>query len=285
MEYLSPRSLLEVLTLLGTWKGKAKLLAGCTNMLPDIRAKAMGPAALIDLSHLKGLSYIKEEKRKIRVGALTTIAEITSSKSILKYAPILSEAVKQLGNPLVRNRATIAGNLADASPAADTAVPLLALDATVVTDRAGKKGREIPIDQFFMAPNKTVLKADAIIKEVFFPKPDPKAGWAYRKLGLRNSMAISVVSVAVLLETDGEVCKKARISLGAVAPTPMRAYETEVRLTGQRISEDLIKACCEEIEGEVKPISDIRASADYRRSMASVLFRRCVEQILSQRKS
>jgi carbon-monoxide dehydrogenase medium subunit len=285
MEYLSPRSLLEVLTLLGTWKGKARLVSGCTNMLPDVRAKAIEPAALIDLSHLKGFSLTKEEKRRVRVGALTTIAELASSKVIQKTAPILAEAARQLGNPLVRNRATIGGNIADASPAADTAVPLLALEATIVTDRHGKKGREIPIDQFFIGPNKTVLKPDEIIKEVFFPKPDPRAGWAYRKLGLRNAMAISVVSVAVLLEMDGEMCKKARISLGAVAPTPMRAYKTETSLTGQPITGGLVKACCEEIEGEVKPISDSRASADYRRSMVSVLFRRCVEQILSERKS
>jgi len=285
MEYFAPKTLTDTLALLGRWRGKARVIAGGTNVIPDLRAKNLKSGVLIDISHLKSLSYIKEEKRRIRIGGLTVLSEIASSKVILKYAPTLSEAARQLGNPLVRNRATIAGNLADASPAADTAVPLLALEATIVTDRHGKKGREIPIDQFFIGPIKTVLKPDEIIKEVFFPKPDSKARWAYRKLGLRNAMAISVVSVAVLLEMDGEICRKTTIGLGAVAPTPMRACKTEAKLTGQAISERLIKACCEEIEGEVRPISDIRASADYRRSMASVLFRRCVEQILSERKS
>jgi carbon-monoxide dehydrogenase medium subunit len=285
MEYFIPKTLADALKITSRWKGKARVIAGGTNVIPDLRARDLKPNTLIDISHLKNLSYIKEEKKRIRVGGLTAISEIASSTVVLRYAPILSEAARQLGNPLVRNRATIAGNLADASPAADTAVPLLALEATVVTDRHGKKGREIPIDQFFLGPNRTVLKPDEIVKEVFFPKPDPRARWTYRKLGLRNAMAISVVSVAVLLEMDREICKKSRISLGAVAPIPMRAYKTEASLTGHAITQRLIKACCEEIEGEGKPISDIRASADYRRSMASVLFRRCVEGILSERKS
>ena len=285
MEYFAPKTLTDTLAVLARLRGKARVIAGGTNVIPDLRAKDLKPNALIDISHLKNLSYVKEEKKRIKIGGLTALSEIASSKVILKYAPILSEVAWHLGNPLVRNRATLAGNLADASPAADTAVPLLALEATIVTDRHGKKGREIPIDQFFIGPNKTVLKPDEIIKEVFFPKPDSQAGFAYRKLGLRNAMAISVVSVAVLLEMDGEVCRKTTISLGAVAPTPMRAYKTEAKLTGQAITERLIKACCEEIEGEVRPISDIRASADYRRSMASVLFRRCVDQIFSERNS
>ena len=133
---------------------------GGTNVIPGIRAKTLKPEILIDVSHLKNLSYIKEEKKRIRIGGLTTISELASSKIIEKYAPILSQAANQLGNPLVRNRATIAGNLADASPAADTAVPLLVLDAMVMAERDGGKHREIPIDQFFLGQNQTVLKND-----------------------------------------------------------------------------------------------------------------------------
>jgi carbon-monoxide dehydrogenase medium subunit len=132
MEYIQPQNVKEALQVMKRWRAKVKLIAGGTNVIPDMRAKVVKPDVLIDLSHLKSLSYIKEDKKKIRIGGLTTISELASSKIVQKYAPILSEAAQQLGNPLVRNRATIAGNLADASPAADTTVLLLILDAKVI---------------------------------------------------------------------------------------------------------------------------------------------------------
>jgi CO/xanthine dehydrogenase FAD-binding subunit len=282
MEYFPPASLSEALSLLKKWRGKARIVAGCTNMIPDMRSKAVKAEALIDVSHLKNLSFIKEEKKRIRIGGLTPIADLASSKMIQKYAPILSEAARQLGNPLVRNRATIGGNLADASPAADTAVPLLVLEATVVTDRERERNRQIPIDRLFVGPNKTILKSDEMIKEVTFSKPDAGEKCAYAKLGLRNAMAISLVSVAVLLQIEGGECKKARIGLGAVASKPMRAYRTEDMLIGGKITESLMRNCCQNVEREISPISDVRASAEYRRSMASVLFRRLIQQLISE---
>jgi len=279
MEYIRPQNLKEALRVMKKRGGRTILIAGGTNVIPDMRGKTIKPQVLLDISHLKNLSYVKEEKKRIRIGSLTTISELVSSKVIQNFASILSEAANQLGNPLVRSRATIGGNLADASPAADTAVPLLVLDASIVTERDGEKRREIPIDQFFVGPNQTVLKPDEIIKEIFFPKPDPKSKIAYIKLGLRNAMAISVVSVALLMEMEREECKEVRIGLGAVAPKPMRAYGVEEVLTGKKINGKLIQSCCEEVEKEVQPITDIRASAEYRRSMTSVLLRRLIQQI------
>jgi carbon-monoxide dehydrogenase medium subunit len=280
MEYLVPKTLNETLILLKKGKDKSKLIAGGTNVIPGMRAKTLKPEILIDISHLKNLSYIKEEKKRIRIGGLTTISELASSKIVQDHAPILTEAANQLGNPLVRNRATIAGNLADASPAADTAVPLLALEAMIITERNGGK-REIPIDQFFLGPNQTVLKPDEMIREIVFPKPDPKSKMAYIKLGLRNAMAISVVSIAILMEREREECKKVRIALGAVAPKPIRAYGVEAILTNKKIMMELVAACCEKVGREMNPISDIRASAEYRRSMASVLLKRVLHQTIS----
>ena len=280
MEYLVPKTLNETLILLKKGKDKSKLIAGGTNVIPGMRAKTLKPEILIDISHLKNLSYIKEEKKRIRIGSLTTISELASSKIVQDHAPILTEAANQLGNPLVRNRATIAGNLADASPAADTAVPLLALEAMIITERNGGK-REIPIDQFFLGPNQTVLKPDEMIREIVFPKPDLKSKMAYIKLGLRNAMAISVVSIAILMEREREECKKVRIALGAVAPKPIRAYGVEAILTNKKIMMELVAACCEKVGREMNPISDIRASAEYRRSMASVLLKRVLHQTIS----
>jgi len=276
MEYYRPQQLKHVLQLLEKGVPKAKLIAGGTNIIPDLRSKAIKPAAFIDLSRLKSLCYIKEDKKNIHLGALTTISDLVSSRIIKKYAPILSEAGELLGNPLVRNRATIGGNLADASPAADTAAPLLVLEAEILTSR-----RKIPIHQFFIGPNKTVLKKGEIIKEIIFSKPNSRSRMGYLKLGLRNAMAISVVSIAVLVEMDEAVCKKVRIGLGAVAPTPLRAFNTERLLIGKEMNSELIEACGSEIKKEVRPISDIRASAEYRREMASVLLRRLLRQMVS----
>ena len=269
----------ETLQVIRKGKGRVKLVAGGTNVIPDMRAKTIKPAVLIDISHLKNLSYIKEDKKKIRIGGLTTVSELASSKMVQKYAPILSEAAQQLGNPLVRNRATIAGNLADASPAADTAVPLLSLEGLVVTERDGGKQRQIPIDQFFTGPNKTVLKKGELIKEIIFSKPNSNTRMGYLKLGLRNAMAISVVSLAILMEMEKGKCKEARVSLGAVAPTPIRAYGTEEMLEGKEITQERVEICSKEVSKEVSPISDIRASAEYRREMTSVLLRRLIQQI------
>jgi carbon-monoxide dehydrogenase medium subunit len=205
-----------------------------------------------------------------------------TSSAIQKYAPILFEAANQLGNPLVRNRATIAGNLADASPAADTAVPLLALEALVLAESDGGKKRQIPIDQFFIGPNKTVLKNGEIIREISFPKPISNTQMAYIKLGLRNAMAISVVSLALVLEIKGNECRMARIGLGAVAPTPIRAYHTEEILTGKELTTELIKECSKKVLDEISPITDIRASREYRSEMVSVLLGRLIQQIISK---
>jgi carbon-monoxide dehydrogenase medium subunit len=282
MEYIAPHSLQEITRLLKRLKGKGMLIAGGTNVIPDLRARTIHPQVLIDLGHLKNLSYIKEEKARIRVGGLTTIADLAAWKVVRKYAPILTEAADQLGNPLVRNRATIAGNLVHASPAADTAVPLLALDAKVTVAGDGRS-RQIPIDQFFRGPNQTVLKADEIIKEISFQKPNLNARMAYNKLGRRSAMAISIVSIAILMEMENGKCEKVRIGLGAVAPKPVRARGVEEMLEGKEVTERLIEACCEHVQGEINPITDIRASGEYRRQMTSVLLRRLIEEItLSQ---
>ena len=279
MEYIAPNSLVEITKILMRLKGKATLIAGGTNVIPRLRTKAIKSDILIDINRLKNLSFIKEEKNRIRMGGLTTIAALATSKVIQKHAPILFDAANQLGNPLVRNRATIAGNLADASPAADIAVPLLALEAKVVTARSGKPPKEIPLDQFFLGPNQTVLRKDEIIKEVTFLRPNSKAKMAYVKLGLRNAMAISVVSLAVMMEVQGNHCKKARIGLGAVAPTPIRAYQTEAILIGEKVTTELINICSKKVLDEISPITDIRASAEYRREMTSTLFRRLGQEV------
>jgi len=280
MEFIQPQNIKETLLVLKKWGKKGMLVAGGTNVLPDLRAKSFSPEALIDISRLESLSFIKAEKGGIRIGALTPIAVIAASTILQKKAPILCEAARHLGNPLVRNRATLGGNLAKASPAADTAVPLLALEAVVTVQGAGTRKRRIPLDQFFLGPNRKALRAGEMIQEVSFPLPSPGSKMAYRKMGLRNAMAISVVSLGVLLDMRKGICRRIRIAFGAVAPKPIRVYQAENVLIGKEITPELLQTCGTQAEKEISPITDIRAGAEYRRAMVSVLLRRVLGEAL-----
>jgi carbon-monoxide dehydrogenase medium subunit len=171
--------------------------------------------------------------------------------------------------------------LADASPAADTAPPLLALEASVHTQRGIGKGREILLDEFFIGPNQTILEADEIITKITFPTPKDRAWGAHIKLGLRDAMAISVVSIAVMLEMDGRLCRRARVALGAVAPKPIRAHRVEGLLEGREIDGRVIDECAGVVKEEISPISDIRASAEYRTLATAVLLKRAIHEALA----
>lgn len=284
MDYLRPRNLRDAFNAIEKTKGLIKFIAGGTNVIPDIRAETLSPKLIVDLSVLKSLYYIKETNRTISIGALTTISEIVKSDVISRVAPILSSAAHQLGNTLTRNRATLGGNLADASPAADMAPPLLALEALIHTKCGQESGRKISLDKFFLGPNKTVLAKDEIITKITFLKPKESVHGSYIKLGLRDSMAISIVSLAVMLQVKNNVCQKARIALGAVAPTPVRAYRVEKELEGREMSIKNIHEIAVLIEKEISPISDIRASAEYRKYETSVLLKRAIQQTLERGK-
>jgi carbon-monoxide dehydrogenase medium subunit len=280
MEFIQPRDIAETLRVLKKWGKKGMPVAGGTNVLPDLRARKVSPEALIDLSRLEDLSFIKAEKKGVRIGALTSIADIAASKILRKNAPILCEAAGHLGNPLVRNRATVGGNLAKASPAADTAVPLLAFEAIVGVRGGGTGKRQIPLNQFFLGPNRNALKPGEIIADIFFPLPRPGSKMGFRKIGLRNAMAISVVTLGFVLEMRKGVCLRARLAFGAVASKPLRAYQAENALSGREITPELLRTCAGEADKEISPITDIRAGAEYRRALASVLLKRTLSEAL-----
>jgi carbon-monoxide dehydrogenase medium subunit len=280
LEYIAPKCLREAAELMRAWKGRAKLLAGGTNLIPDMRSRKIAPEVLIDLSGLRDLSYIRQTERVVSIGALTTICELVSSEVIQQETPMLASAASRLGNSLTRNRATIGGNLADGSPAADLAPPLLAMEASIRTEKADGEGRDIPLDRFFLGPNQTALEPDEVIREITFAIPRETARMQYIKLGLRNAMAISVVSIAFVVETDGTVCRKSRVALGAVAPKPIRAYRVEAGLEGSRLETPVLEECSRILKEEISPISDIRASSGYREHAASILFKRAVREAL-----
>jgi carbon-monoxide dehydrogenase medium subunit len=265
--YFAASTLSEAMKLLGQYGKKAVILAGGTDLVPRINTYGLKPGALIYVGKL-GLDYIKEEKGRMVIGAATPMARIAGNKAVAKKAAALSEAALQAGTAAVRTAGTIGGNLANASPAADLATPLLVLDADLSLV-SQKKKRMIALKDFFKGPGQTVLQPGEMIKEVSFPIPKGKT--AFVKLGRRKALTLSVVNAAVRLEVNRKKCQEARIALGSVAPTPLRCPKAEGLLKDQEISKDLIAQCASEAMGASSPIDDQRASAWYRKKAGAAV--------------
>jgi carbon-monoxide dehydrogenase medium subunit len=281
-EYAKPADLHELLALLARREEGTVFIAGGTNLIPQMRSGEKSPAFLIDICELPELNHIKEENGLISIGATTTIAELTLNPLVANYSPILASAAKQLGNPLTRNRATIGGNLANASPCADTAPPLLVLDASLHILGPGGKVRQVEISKFFHGYKFTDLAKDELITRVTFPKPKGSAKGCHTKMGLRNCASVCVASVAVMIEIEGGGCRKARIAAGSVAPIPLRAWRTEEFLQDKIMDEVVLEQCSALIKDEISPISDIRGSAAYRSYVVSTMLKRNLKVALLQ---
>lgn len=277
MDYHRPRELRTALTLIGELQDRCRIIAGGTDIIPAIRKGVLFPSFghMVDLSSVKELSYIRKMDSWICIGAITRLAEVGDSEMIREYVPILSEAIQHIGSLQIRNQGTIGGNLCNASPAADTAPPLLTLEAKVLL-KSMKQERVIPLDQFFLGPGKTILAPGEILAEIQIPIPQNGGSFCFLKLGRRNAFTLSIVSVATWVKAEQETFRAVRIALGAVAPTPKRALKTEEYLAGQKVSEETIGSGSKLVSEEVQPISDVRASADYRKDMANILTRRAI---------
>jgi CO/xanthine dehydrogenase FAD-binding subunit len=273
-DLLRPTTLPEALEMLAKGAPDVTPLAGGTNVIVDIRAGHRSPRALLDLGKLKELRTIQTEDGHIVVGGGTTIADLLNHPLIAEHGTPLREAAANLGNPLIRNRATLAGNLVDASPAADTAPPLLTLDAEV--ELASSEGtRRLSLEDFLVGPNETLLRPEELLVTVRWPIPPPQSSGSFRKVGLRKASACSVVTAAVMVMWNGNgVCKEARIGLGAVAPKPIRPHAAEEALRGQPLTEQVITEVARLSAEASSPIDDVRGSAGYRKRVTEVLVRR-----------
>lgn len=267
-EYYEPRTLDEALEILAKFKDDAKVLAGGTDLLVKMKTRTVEPKVVVNIKRLKELRYIVEENETIRIGALATLRDVELSKEIEKHVPALHDAVLRMGSIQVRNMATIGGNLCNASPAADTAPPLLVHNA--VAKIASKRGiRTVPLEVFFIAPGKTVLEPDELLVEVVVEKRG-RGMSAFRKVS-RVSVDLSMASSAVYIALDGDLIKEARLALGSVAPKPLRARKAESALTGLRVgSQDLMEAL-KVLDEEISPITDVRSTAEYRRFVVKTL--------------
>jgi len=282
-EYREPSTLSEAISVLNQYGKDAKVLAGGTDLLVNMKERGWEPKVLVNLKAIPGLSYIRfDEKEGLRIGALTTVREVETSSLIHERFPCLHEGAKSLGSVQVRNRATLGGNLCNASPAADNGPPLLVLNARVKL--VGARGeRVVPLDKFFVGPRVTVLDNE-VLTEILVPASSQHVHGVYLTICRREAVDLAQVGIAMAARAEGKRAKwkEVRIAMGAVGPTPLRAYETEKLLEGRDIQETVIEEAIKKSIEEARPITDLRASEWYRREMVKVLAQRALEQIAGQ---
>lgn len=280
-DYLDSKTVEEACRLLSKYEGRAKAIAGGTDLLISLKRRMIAPQYIINLKSIRALDYIDySEGEGLRIGALTTLTDIENSPMVRERLPILADAARQIGQPQIRNWATIGGNLCNAAPSADMAPPLIGLGAKVKI--AGVNGeRVLPLQAFFVGPGINALQTGEILTEIQVPTPAPHTQAVYLKLPARALIDIAIVSIAVVLLLDQRqrIAMDIRIVLGAVAPTPMRAHKAEEIIKGKVIQEELIEKAAQTAAEEAKPISDVRGSANYRKEMVKVLAKRAMEQV------
>jgi carbon-monoxide dehydrogenase medium subunit len=276
-EYYEPRSLEEALELLAKFKGEAKILAGGTDLLVKMKTRIIEPKVIVNIKRIQGLRYIIEENEHIRIGALTTLRDIEKSTIVEKNLPALHDAVKVMGSIQIRNMATLVGNLCNASPAADTAPPLLVYNARVVAMSTRGK-RFIPLEEFFKGPGITALEPDEMLVEVIVKKNN-KGSSAFEKVS-RVAVDLAIASAAVYAEISSDgVIEDSRVAVGSVAPKPIRTRILEERIKGLRLGSEELKKAIYEIDREISPITDVRSTAEYRRHIVKVLVWNAIERV------
>lgn len=275
--YFAPTAIDEAIKLLAEYGERATVLAGGTDLVPRINTYQLKPDVLLYIGGLD-LDYVKEADGKLVIGAATKTAELASSALVAEKAGALAEGARRSGSVAIRNAATIGGNLANASPAADLATPLLVMDAEL--HLAGTRGkRVVAMKDFFTGPGGTVLKPDELVMEIHVPPVKGKT--VFHKLGRRKALTLSVVNVAVRLDMADHRCKDARLALGAMAPTPMRCPKAEEMLRGKALDEALITKCAAEAVAESSPIDDQRATAWYRQKAGVAAVARALRQAVN----
>ncbi len=282
-EYIKAKTVKQAISLLSKYDGKAKLIAGGTDLVTQMRQKEIRPQYVIDISGIPGLNNIDyDNKHGLTIGALTTIRALEMSAELQRRYPIISQAASQMGSIAIRNMGTIGGNLCNAAPSAETAPSLIGLQAKVKI--AGPNGeRMVPLEDFFTGPGSTVLETGELMVELQVPKTLPRTRGIYLKHSIRGTVDLAIVGVAVIvtMDTASDICRDASIVLGAVAPTPMRARNAEAIIIGKKINDALINKSAQAASDEACPISDVRASAQYRKDMVKVFTRRALQEAIT----
>ncbi len=278
-----PENLDGVLVVLAESDGQGAImpLAGGTNMIVDLRARTVAPASLVSIGKVPGMRGIAIGGGRVRMGGRTTVSDMLRHDRLCAIAPSLEESARLFGGQMVRNTATVAGNICSGSPAADLVPPLLALDADVTLTRHSGS-RTLALKDFFHGYKQMARRPDELLTEVSWPEPAERATNLFYKLARRKGDAITVVGVAVAMRVEGGNCHGVRIALGSVAPIVKRAIAAEQMLEGQVLTPERIEAASRRASGEMSPIDDIRASAGYRSHCVHVLTRRLLTQAWEQ---
>lgn len=283
-EYLTPATLKECVGLLGELGGRAKIIAGGTDLMLNARSRLIDPEYVIDITGIPELGRIMDDQGGTRIGAAVTVRDVSVSPFVKQSYPLLATACSLIGSVGIRNVATIGGNVCRASPSSECSPPLLCLDASakIVSPRGE---RTIRLDECFLGPGCTTLAPDELLCEIQIPPSNPGTRSVYLKHSQRGSIDLAIVGIAALavLQPDSEVCEEIRVGLGAVAPTPMRAHGAEKLLVGSVMDDTTIAAAARAAADESQPISDVRASADYRREMVRVFVTRALREIRGRR--
>jgi len=280
-DYLAPPTLDEAVSLLVQYGPDAKVLSGGQSLIPLMKLRLASPRYLIDINRIPGLQYIRGADGYLRIGALAREADLETSDLVRAKYPILYETTVVIADPLVRNMATVCGNLAHGDPANDHPATMLALEAEVIA-RGPRGERKIPIVSFFTSLFTTALEPDEILTEIRVPTPPPRSGGAYLKLERKvGDFATAGVATQVTLNSGG-VCQRAGIGLTNVGPTPIKAGRAEAFLRGKRLDEGTIKEAAQLAAEESQPTSDRRGSAEYKRDLVRVLTARALRRALER---
>jgi carbon-monoxide dehydrogenase medium subunit len=281
-ELVTPGSVDDCLRALKGRGTEVQLLAGGTDLLPQLKNGLIKPTTVVDLSGVAELRVLEgDAQRGFRVGAAVTARVLERDARIRAIYPALAESAALVGSIQIRNLATIGGNLCNAAPSADMAPPLVALEAEAVVASGGGR-RRVPVASFFSGVRRTVLAPDELLVEFVIPAPGPRSGGAYLRHTPRRELDIAVVGVASQVTLTDGVCAKARIALAAVAPTPVRATAAEQALAGQPLTPQAITRAADLAVEAARPISDQRGSAEFRRHLVRILTRRTLAQALAR---
>ena len=280
-DYHAPRTLPEALALLGQYGDEAKILSGGQSLLPLLKLRFAQPAHLVDIGRIPGLDYIKEDAGVLRIGALAREAALEASEVVRSKYAILADTAAVIADPIVRNLATVCGNLAHGDPANDHPATMLAIGAEVVA--TGPQGaRTIPIGSFFTGPFTTALRPDEIVVEVRVPAPKPGSGGAYVKMERKvGDFATAAVAVQISLGA-GSVCERAGIGLTNVGSVPIKATKAEAALVGKRPDEAAIKQASQLAAEAADPAADLRGSVEYKKDLVRVLTGRALRRAIER---
>lgn len=280
-EYLVANTLEEASNLQRELGAGAKIMAGGTDIIPPMRDKVLKCDYIIDIKRIPGLEYITyDEKEGLRIGALTKLYDIQTSALVKEKNPAVAQAAKYVASTQIRHKGTMVGNICNASPSGDTAPILISMGAKIIIHDHDHMERTIPAGEFFKGVKKTALELGDIVTAIVIPPLAENEHAAYIKHSVRKAMDLAIVGVAAWVKMDGNVCTDARITLGAVATTPVRAYSAEKVIIGKELTDDLLAEAGLEAMKDCSPISDVRASAEYRHDMIRVFTKRAVKKAL-----